>query len=225
MLPAPVVSAASEATAFWREVDSQIHAFPTARLVRRVDAGNVAMAHYHAILTTLFHQTQSGPYTFAKAAVNCGWQQPTAKEYLLRHAEEERTHWRWVLDDLRNTGYVGACPTTTLPHPSCEAFISYQSRIAELMPVGRLAMAAVLEGIGAAFGSTRGRQLLVVLGIAPKQASFFLSHGETDKVHTQELRDVIESCELSPPEWGWMTHSARIAGQFYRAMYDHEAFA
>lgn len=219
-----LVKVDSDAPTFWRQVEIQIAAFPSAKFVQRVSVGQVTLAHYHAILETVFHQTQAGPYSFAKAAVNCSWQHGHAKEYLLRHAEEERMHWRWVLDDLRNTGYCGASPTTQFPHASCEAFISYQSRIAEQMPVGRLAVAAVLEGIGAAFGSTRTRRLLQLLDIAPTQATFFLSHGETDKTHTLALQEAIAGCKLSVRDWGWMTHSARVAGQFYRAMYDHEAF-
>ncbi len=78
---------------------AQIAAFPTAWLIQRVNNGKVTMPHYHGILTTLFHRIYSSPYTFAKAAVNCSWQHAVAKEYLLIHAEEERTQWRWVLDE------------------------------------------------------------------------------------------------------------------------------
>jgi hypothetical protein len=55
-------------------------------------------------------------HTFARAAVNCDWRHELAKEYLLRHAEEERTHWRWVLDDLskRRVTPVRICATSRL---------------------------------------------------------------------------------------------------------------
>jgi hypothetical protein len=205
-------------------VADSIAAFESARLLQRVSARTVQIAHYHAILTTIFHQTYSSPYTFAKAAANCPWRHERIKEYLLRHAEEERTHWRWVLDDLANTDYSGPDPRTSFPHPTCEAYVSFNERVAEQMPIARLAIAAVLEGIGAHYGATHGRQLLEVLGIEPKQASFFLSHGETDKVHSKELMSVIRESELEPEEWAWMTHAARTAGNFYHAMYDHDAF-
>jgi len=210
---------------FDKTVADQIAAFETARLMKRVAAGAVTMAHYHAILTTLFHQTYSSLYTFAKAAANCTWRHEKIKEYLLQHAEEERTHWRWVLDDLNNTGYTGPSPRTTFPHPTCEAYISFNEKIAERIPIARLAIAAVLEGIGAHFGGLYGKKLLDGLKITPKQASFFLSHGETDKVHNKELTEVIHASDLTPEEWGGMIHAATIAGIFYRAMYDHEAFA
>ena len=85
---------------FRAAVEEQIVAFRSTALIRRVSEGSVTLFHYHAILTTLFHQTYNSPDAFAKAAANCSWKHAVAKEYLLRHAEEERTHWRWVLNDF-----------------------------------------------------------------------------------------------------------------------------
>jgi hypothetical protein len=206
-------------------VAAAIEAFSTARLLQRVNAGQVNMQHYHAILSTLFHQTYSGPYTFARAAVNCDWRHEVAKEYLLRHAEEERTHWRWVLDDLKATGYSGPDLRKEPPHHTTQAYIGLNYYIAEEIPIARLAIAAVLEGIGAALGGKYGRVMLQTLKLQKSQASFFLSHAETDVVHTAELSDVIAASQLTDDEWQWMNHAAETAGRFYRAMYDHEAFA
>ncbi|WP_347259322.1 iron-containing redox enzyme family protein [Rudaea sp.] len=206
-------------------VASQIERFPSAKLVRRVQDGNITLAHYHALLTTIFHQTYSGPYTFARAGVNCAWHHEAAKEYLIRHAEEERTHWRWVLDDLRATGYAGPSPRDLPPHPACMAYIGLNEFVADRFPVARLAIASVLEGIGATHGGTYGRQLLGALKLTKDQASFFLSHAETDKTHTVELREVIAQCHLDAEEWQWMNYAAETAGMFYRGMYDHEGYA
>jgi hypothetical protein len=210
---------------FYSMVDAQIQKFPDSRLLRRVNDGTVTLIHYQTILATLFHQTYSSPYTFAKAAVRCSWHHEQAKEYLLRHAEEERTHWRWVLQDLAAVGYAGADLRHEPPHPTSQAYIGLNHLVAEEHPVARLAIAAVLEGIGAAHGAVYGRKLLEQLALKPEQASFFLSHAETDKTHTVELREVIQACDLSSGEWKWMEYSARTAGQFYRAMYDHEGYA
>jgi hypothetical protein len=206
-------------------VQRQLDAFEGTRFLRLVNEGRAHMRDYHTVLATLFHQTYSGPYTFALAAVRCPWQHEAAKEYLLRHAEEERTHWRWVLQDLAATGYTGQSPRDMFPHPTCQAYISLNLYVAENMPVARLAIAAVLEGIGARHGAGYGRRLLDAVGISATQASFFLSHGETDKTHSLELGQVIQECELSSEEWRWMVYAAECAGRFYRAMYDHEGYS
>jgi hypothetical protein len=148
---------------FEATVAAAIEAFPTARLMQRVKVGQVDMHHYHAILSTLFHQTYNGPYTFAQAAVNCDWRHEVAKEYLLRHAEEERTHWRWILDDLKSTGFAGPDPRREPPHYTAQAYIGLLYYIAERVPIARLAIASVLEGIGAALGGKYGRILLQTL--------------------------------------------------------------
>jgi predicted GNAT family N-acyltransferase/heme oxygenase len=210
---------------FFQAVEEEIEAFPRNRLCQRVDDGSLEMKHYHAILTTIFHQTYSGPYTFARAAVNCTWRHEAAKDYLLRHADEERTHWRWVLNDLSATGYQGPSPRKGFPHLTCQAYIGLNYYVAEQMPIARLAIAAVLEGIGGRYGGAYARRLVTQLGLDSQQTQFFSGHSETDKVHTAEIHTVIGQCELTPEEWGWMAHAARTAGQFYRAMYDHEAFA
>jgi len=215
----------SPAAEYERAVASAIHAFPTSRLLQKVDAGQVEMRHYHAILCRLFHQTYSSPYTFARAAVNCEWRHEVAKEYLLRHAEEERTHWRWVLDDLKSTGYDGPDLRNTPPHYTTQAYLGLNYYIAEHTPIARLAIASVLEGIGAAHGGIYGRKIVQQLKLQKSQASFFLSHAETDIVHTAELNEVLAASDLTSDEWMWMSHTADTAGRFYRAIYDHEAFA
>jgi hypothetical protein len=206
-------------------VAEQIARFPDSQFIRNVEAGTISIRHYHTLLTTLFHQTYSGPYTFARAGVNCEWRHEAAKEYLIQHAEEERTHWRWVIDDLASTGYSGPSPRLKPPHPSCQAYVGLNYYVADCAPIARLATAAVLEGIGAAYGGVYGSRLLKALQLSKSQASFFLSHAETDKTHSAELRDVIARCDLTPDEWMWMSHAAEMAGLFYRGMYDHEAYA
>ncbi|MCC6915420.1 MAG: iron-containing redox enzyme family protein [Rhodospirillaceae bacterium] len=183
------------------------------------------MSDYHTLLSTLFHQTYSGPYTFALAAAHCSWRHERIKEYLLQHAEEERTHWRWVLDDLTSTGYAGPNLRASLPHPTTQAYISFNESTAQRHPFARLAIACVLEGIGAHYGQSEVRQLLGKLGLSPKQATFFVSHGETDKVHAEELFEVISSSDLTDDDWTIMAHTARVAGTLYRSMYDHEGYA
>src|SRR3569833_64479 len=210
---------------FSQIVDQRINDFRGALALSLIDRREFKISHYHILLNTLFHQTYSGPYTFAKAASACSWKHASIKEYLLVHAYEERTHWRWVLDDLNNTGFAGEDPRTQSPHPSCEAYICFNDMIAERAPFARLAIATVLEGIGARVGGEYGRKLLTALAIGTHQASFFLSYCETDMQLSRELADVIGATENIAGEWDWMCYAADMAGQFYRAMYDHDGFA
>ncbi|MFT3803015.1 MAG: iron-containing redox enzyme family protein [Burkholderiaceae bacterium] len=210
---------------FKESVRQAIDQFPDNRLCRASLVNALTMPDYHVLLTTLFHQTYSGPYTFALASVNCDWRFEQIKEYLLRHAEEEHTHWRWVLDDLRNTGYAGESPRQLPPHPSTQAYIGLNLWAATQCPPARLAIAAVLEGIGATHGGRYGRQVLQNLKLDRSQASFLLSHAETDVTHSAELMEVLERNAMTDVEWTQMARTARLAGDMYRAMFDHADYS
>jgi hypothetical protein len=205
--------------------DNAIRMFPDNRMVCQALSGKATIQHYQTLLLTLFHQTRSGPYTFSMAASNCSWRNRIAKEYLLRHALEEANHWGWILDDLKSVGYTAEDPRQLFPHPSCEAYVSFNERVAAHFPVARLAIAGVLEGIGATHGGNYGRKLIKALSLEPKNCTFFLSHAETDKEHSAEIDELIRKCDLSDEEWAWMAHAAKTAGLLYRAMYDHDGYA
>lgn len=208
---------------FTLAVEATIDAFSQNALFDLMTRGSLKLQHYHNLLLTIFHQTYSSPYTFARAGVNCSWRNEEVKEYLIRHAEEERTHWRWVLDDLLATNYSGPSPRGQIPPAAALAYVGLNYIAAEDFPESRLAIASVLEGIGARYGGEYGAKMLAALELRNSQASFFLSHGETDKTHSSELLSVLSRCQLSNKEWGIMTGIAQRAGELYRAMYDYSA--
>lgn len=209
---------------FEQAVQAAIFDFPENRLCRAVASSTLTMAHYHTLLTTLFHQTREGPYTFALASAHCDWRFEEIKEYLARHAEEECTHWRWVVDDLASTGYAGPDPRTQVAHPATMVYLAMNRSSAISFAPARLAIAAVLEGIGATHGLTYGGKLLKALRLSEKQASFLLSHGSTDVGHSEELMAVLSRATMSDHEWEVMTRTAEIAGRLYRDMYDHAGY-
>ena len=87
-------------------IDLAIGQFPQNIVCRKVDTGDFELTDYQKLLRMIFHQVREGPFTFALAGVNCGPHLRSAKEYLLHHAEEEKLHWRWVVNDLKETGYA-----------------------------------------------------------------------------------------------------------------------
>lgn len=204
-------------------VENAITVFQQNRLCQKIDSGNLEMSDYHKILRMIFHQTFEGPSTFALAGVNCTNQFQTAKDYLLHHANEEKTHWQWVLNDLAQTGYQGEEVKGSLPLPACQNYIAFNYYVALKMPIARLAIAAVLEGIGASYGAEYARKTCVHLKLQPEQAQFYFGHGDTDVEHIKDIWRVIEACELTESEWDWMFHSAKTAGELYRKMYDEAA--
>ncbi len=200
-----------------------VAAFLDNGMIARLEARDLEMADYHRLLLTLFHQTYEGPSTFALAGFHTPLHFEDAREYLMHHAEEEAEHWKWVITDLKKTGYEGPDPRSFFPCPATQAYVAFNVYTATRHPLARLAIAAVLEGIGGRHGTKYGRMLLEQLGLRPEQATFFLAHGELDKGHVEEVFAIIDTCALSEAEWAWMAHAARTAGVLYSAMYTEAA--
>ncbi len=213
----------SDRRAFHQAVAEAVASFPRNAMCRRLDEGVIEMADYHRLLRTLFHQTFEGPGTFALAAAHCDLRFEAARAYLMKHADEEKENYKWVIADLRNTGDTGPDPRSTFPGPSTQAYVAFNVYCALRQPIARLAIAAVLEGIGGTHGTTYGRRLCQALQLTPKQATFFLSHGELDVGHVEEVFEVIDGCDLGPRAWAFMAHAARTAGVLYNRLYDEAA--
>ena len=69
------------------------------------------------------------------------------REYLLHHAEEEQDHWKWIIQNLKDTGFEGPDPREVFPTIPTQAYISFAMYLAHKQPVSRLAMGYVLEGL------------------------------------------------------------------------------
>jgi long-chain acyl-CoA synthetase len=208
---------------FLQVMEAAVAAFPDNRLCRKLDAGALTLADYQSLLRMLFHQTFEGPSTFALAAAHCAPRHQQARDYLIAHAEEEKSHWQWVINDLRATGDHGPDPRTLFAEPACAAYVAFNVYTAIRQPLARLGIAAVLEGIGAVHGTTYGQRLVTSLRLDRAHASFFLSHGALDVGHVQDVMSVIESSEPTAAEWAWLAHAARVGGLMYRRMYDEAA--
>lgn len=205
---------------FLKIVNEAVQRFPDNQICRLTDSGALSMTDYHAILLMIFHQTFHGPSTFALAGANCNPRNFLARDYLLHHADEEKSHWEWVIGDLKNTGYTGPDPRELFPKPACQSYLAFNVYTAMKFPLGRLAIATVLESIGAGYGKKYATQLCQVLKLKPNQAVFFFGHGDTDVGHTADLIKIIDGCYLSSADWDWMCHAAFTGGHLYKSMYD-----
>lgn len=201
-------------------VEEAVEGFPQNRLCRKVDAGDLDLSGYHKILRMIFHQVREGSASFALAGVNCSARFQAAREYFFQHADEEKSHWQWVLSDLEKTGDQETDVRLSLPLPACQSYIALNYYVAIKIPIARLAIAAVLEGIGARYGAHYARKVCQLLKLTPQQAKFYFGHGDTDVEHIADIWRTIEACELDNEELKWMCHAARMAGAGYRQMYD-----
>jgi hypothetical protein len=201
-------------------VETAIERFPDNQVCRKVDAGDFELTDYQQVLRMIFHQVREGPFTFALAGVNCSGHLGSVKEYLLQHADEEKLHWRWIVNDLEQTGYPVGGIESSLPRPACQDYVSFNYYVAMKMPPARLVVAAVLEGIGARYGSEYAATICQLLSLTSQQTQFYAGHGNTDREHIIDLWRVIENYDLNDEEWRYLNHAAETAGRLYRRMYE-----
>lgn len=205
---------------FERIVEEKVDRFSDNRIFRLVDSGCIKMHDYHSTLLMIFHQTYESASAFSLAAANCDPRHVVAKSYLMAHAEEEKDHWQWVISDLRTTGYQGKDPRELYPSPECQAYVALNFYVAMRYPLARLAIAIVLETIGARYGKTYATRVCELLSLRAEQAKFFFGHGDTDVGHAADLLRVISETNLGEKDWDMMCHAASTAGTFYTAMYN-----
>ena len=188
-------------------------------MVSMIETKNLSISIYHKLLINIFHQVYNSSGSFALAGSMCSTSQLKAREYLFHHAEEEMTHWQWILEDLKSTGYQGEDPRDLPPSVDASAYFSYGYYLALKFPVGRLAMALVLEGISGAFGLKYGRVVLEQLKLRPEQAKFFLAHGELDQGHEKDIMKVLSVSNLSESDFAQMSNIATTTVALYKRLY------
>ena len=208
---------------FIKIVESYLSQFPQNELCKKIDGAQFSMEDYHKILLMIFHQTFHGPSTFALAGAQCPSHLHEARDYLIHHADEEKSHWKWVISDLNNTGYSGEDPRKLFPPTACQAYIAYNLYVGMKHPLARLAIAAVLESVGATHAKKYSIKIAEQLKLKENQLLFFFGHGDTDIGHTEDVLKVIDGCNLMESEWAQMCHAAKTAGALYIAMYNEAA--
>lgn len=193
-------------------------------IMQLIDDGQVNIEHFHNLLLTIFHQVYvAGSTTLALAGAMTDKRLFKIREYLFKHAEEEQNHWKWIIQNLRDTGYKGADPRELFPPYPAQAYLSFSMNFSINHPLESLAISYVLESISSQLGSSYGMKAAMQLKLTKEQMSFFLIHGELDKGHEAEILEVIKSAPLSPYQWALAEYAAQATVYFYKEMYNYAA--
>ena len=206
---------------FKKLADQEINNFLENNLViSKLDDGLLSMEAYHNLLLTLFHQVYMSSTSFALAGSMVNFQQFKVRDYLMEHAEEEKEHWGWIINDLRNTGYEGPDPRESFPSLATQSYIGFAMFLATKFPVGRLAMGYILESLSGKFGVLYGSKVGALLNLQRNQVEFFVKHGELDQGHSDDILDVLKEVDLSAYDWAYCCYVAKTTVSLYKAMYN-----
>jgi hypothetical protein len=127
--------------------------------------------------------------------------------YLLKHAEEERGHDDWLLEDMEGLGIPRAQVLSRLPPPDVAAMIGAQYYfIAHAHPLALLGCFAVLEGSPLTEPDLAG--LAARTGIPRPLLRTLDKHAMLDPHHRDDLDALLDSLPLGPGHEALMGLSA-----------------
>jgi hypothetical protein len=189
-----------------------------------IKENKLTVAHYHSLLNVIFHQVYiAGSTTLALAGSMVEPHRFAIREFLFHHAEEEQNHWKWIIQDLRNTGFTGPDPRAQHPPFVTEAYRSFAMHFALKYPLESIAICYMLESLSSKLGVKYGMQAAIQLGLQREQMSFFLLHGELDQGHETEILDALLAANLTSEQWSVAEHAAKCTAHFYKEMYVYAA--
>ena len=118
-------------------------------------------------------------------------------DYLRRHAEEERGHDEWLLQDLQSVGVASAELLGRPPSGAVAALVGAQYYwVLHYHPVSILGYLMVIEGNPP---NRRGLQdFQSRSGLPPSAFRTMLEHADLDIGHAAELDDLLDRLPLSP---------------------------
>ncbi|MCF3182342.1 iron-containing redox enzyme family protein [Streptomyces polychromogenes] len=173
---------------------------PTAAVLRAATAGlwrpEGLRQRYPRYLAAMYPLVRASVPLLERAAERCAEvDDPAARSlaaYYRRHAEEERDHDTWLLEDL---AAAGAGPSA-VPHPVVVELAGAQYyRVEHQHPVALLGYVAVLEGN--APGPRLADRLAEVTGLPDAAFRTLREHAALDGGHLDDLHRVLDA--LAPP--------------------------
>jgi Iron-containing redox enzyme len=122
-----------------------------------------------------------------------------AAEYFEQHAEEERDHDAWLLDDLELLGIPREDVVRRVPSPTVARLVGQQYYWAlHYHPATLLGYFAVMEGFPPQ--PELVEELIERTGYTRESFRTFAEHGELDPHHREELDEAIDGLPLAPEQ-------------------------
>ncbi|ATB28660.1 iron-containing redox enzyme family protein [Melittangium boletus] len=209
-----------EARSLLRELDAN----PAAR---RLFEGSVDTEHYANYLVQTYHYARWSTPLLAEAGQRMKNQGRHVQlgELLLRKADEEHGHERWLLADLKNLGWPAGRVERTVPNPAVTAYIAWNRFTSRCgRPEAFLGTAYVLEYLSV-HRASRAVERMLATGIIPnirKAVTFLRSHGSADIGHVAELASVLSPLE-DREEQSALLLSARTTRVLYLGLFAETA--
>lgn len=190
-------------------------------VIRSLFDGKPDVQSYIRYLINVNKYAEHSPKVIAMAAARCMSSHRELASYLLRHAEEEKGHDLWALEDLIDLGIDPSYVQDQYPVKACSSMIGFMYYTAcHQNPVGLFGWMYILEAIGNDLGALVADKLDGSLGLNGKSLRFVAGHAMSDQDHTKDLTNVIERYVTKPKDMADINHTARVISDLYIRMFE-----
>jgi pyrroloquinoline quinone (PQQ) biosynthesis protein C len=163
----------------------------TGEFFRRLEAGNLNLEHYKALLREIYYNTRENPPTFAMMVAHLRGRKRDLAAKIYRHCLAETGHHEMALEDLRALGGMTADIPGGKPLPTTEALIAFPVyQIQHGNPIGYLGYVYHLEMLPALRGGAIVAKM-AAMGVPESALGFIGEHAKLDPAHVGWLEDYI----------------------------------
>ncbi|MEM8984447.1 MAG: iron-containing redox enzyme family protein [Pseudomonadota bacterium] len=203
-----------------QEFQTALGTFLDSETIQRLQADELGLPHYQAILRQIFHHARENPQIQALATVYFRGAQRDMVKGFYAHASSEIGHDQLALDDLAMTGQAVDGIPSEYPLPATTALIAFAFyQIQNHNPVGYLGYLLFLEFTPTAIGGELLKKL-AAMGIPDAATSFLKDHTTIDVHHNKLMERYVEELVVTDADLSAVTYAIHTTGRLYAAMLD-----
>ncbi|MEM1261380.1 MAG: iron-containing redox enzyme family protein [Pseudomonadota bacterium] len=188
--------------------------------IRRLQADELGLPHYQAILRQIFHHARENPQIQALATVYFRGAQRDMVKGFYAHASSEIGHDQLALNDLAITGQDTDRIPSEYPLPATTALVAFAFyQIQNHNPIGYLGYLLFLEFTPTAIGGELLKKLASI-GVPESATTFLQDHTTVDVHHNKLMERYVAELVVTEADLSAVTYAIHTTGRLYAAMLD-----
>jgi 3-oxoacyl-[acyl-carrier-protein] synthase III len=198
----------------WNDFELTLGTLP---LIRRINAGTLALEDYRVLLLNLRQQVVDGSRWISKAGSNITAEYFELRSMYIKHSYDEHRDFQML---ERNYVSAGGRREDILSHPKnigSEAFSAYMFHQAgRENPFHLVGSVFIIEGLGRNLARKWGERIQKALQLPQECVSFLLYHGSNDEHHLQEMHEALALLPLDEKLADEIVRAAKVTARLYQ---------
>jgi pyrroloquinoline quinone (PQQ) biosynthesis protein C len=199
----------------FEQVAAAFHAAPACQ---RFVAGEITVAEYASMMTSIAWQARENPQIQAYATAFFRGHQRELVRTFLKHATSEIGHDQLAADDVASLGYPIDDLFRSRPRPGAVALTAFAYyAVDHLSPVAYLGYLYFLEALPTRYGAEYANAMDKV-GIPQEARTFLYDHATIDVGHNRLMERYIAELIQTEADYALVQYAMSVTGTLYAAM-------